>query len=257
MAMDRTALVTGAAGGIGEAVVQALAADGVAVAALDANAEALNLVVKVLIEAGHHVRGYPADVSSSAEVDAVVDAIERELGPIDYLVNAAGVLRPGPAVTMSDADWDTTFAVNATGVFHVSRAVAVRMIPRRSGSIVTVASNASHTPRWNMAAYAASKAASAGFTKCLGLEVAVHGIRCNVVSPGSTETPMLTSLWLDGDASRSSIVGSPETFRVGIPLGKIAQPRDVVEAVLFLLSDRASHITLHDMTVDGGASLGR
>jgi 2,3-dihydro-2,3-dihydroxybenzoate dehydrogenase len=256
MTTERTALVTGAAGGIGEAVVRGLAAEGITVAALDANAEALNLVVKVLIEAGHHVRGYPADVSSSAQVDAVVDQVERELGPIGYLVNAAGVLRTGPAVTLTDADWDTTFAVNATGVFHVSRAVAVRMIPRRSGAIVTVASNASHTPRWNMAAYAASKAASAGFTKCLGLEVAAHGIRCNVVSPGSTETAMLTSLWNGADVLRTSVSGSPETFRVGIPLGKVAQPRDVVEAVLFLLSDRASHITMHDMTVDGGAALG-
>ncbi|MEU8204217.1 2,3-dihydro-2,3-dihydroxybenzoate dehydrogenase [Streptosporangium sp. NPDC049046] len=253
---DKTALVTGAAGGIGEAVVRALAAEGIAVAAMDANAEALNTLVKELAEAGHRVQGFVADVASSAEVDAMVERAERDLGPIDYLVNAAGVLRVGAGASLSDDDWDTTFAVNATGVFHVSRAVANRMIPRGSGAIVTLASNAARTPRWNMAAYAASKAAASSFTKCLGLELAKHGIRCNVVAPGSTDTPMLTSLWNGDDALRISIEGAPETFRVGIPMGRLARPADVADAVLFLLSDRAAHITLQDLTVDGGAALG-
>jgi len=253
---DETALVTGAAGGIGEAVVRALAAEGVAVAAVDANAEALNPLVKELSEAGHRIQGFVANVASSAEVDAMVERAERELGPIGYLVNAAGVLRVGAGASLSDDDWDTTFAVNATGVFRVSRAVANRMIPRGSGAIVTLASNAARTPRWNMAAYAASKAAATSFTKCLGLELAKHGIRCNVVAPGSTDTPMLTSLWNGGDALRISIEGAPETFRVGIPLGRLARPADIADAVLFLLSDRAAHITLQDLTVDGGAALG-
>ncbi|MBF8191537.1 2,3-dihydro-2,3-dihydroxybenzoate dehydrogenase [Nonomuraea sp. K274] len=256
---NKTGLVTGAAGGIGEAVVRALVAEGVAVAALDANAQALAVVVKGLVEEGHVVRGYPVDVSSSVAVDAVVEAAEHELGPISYLVNAAGVLRTGAAIALTDDDWNQTFAVNATGVFHVSRAVARRMIPRRTGAIVTVASNAATTPRWNMAAYAASKAAAAGFTRCLGLEVAKFGIRCNVVAPGSTNTPMLTSLWSEGggDALRASLDGAPEQFRLGIPLGRLAEPEDVADAVLFLLSPRAAHITLHDLTVDGGAALGR
>jgi 2,3-dihydro-2,3-dihydroxybenzoate dehydrogenase len=253
---DETALVTGAAGGIGEAVVRALAAEGVAVAAVDANAGALNPLVEELSEAGHRVRGFVADVASSTEVDTVVERAERELGPIGYLVNAAGVLRVGAGASLTDDDWDTTFAVNATGVFHVSRAVANRMIPRGAGAIVTLASNAARTPRWNMAAYAASKAAASSFTKCLGLELAKHGIRGNVVAPGSTDTPMLTSLWAGGDASRVSVEGSPETFRVGIPMGRLARPADVAGAVLFLLSDRAAHITLQDLTVDGGAALG-
>jgi 2,3-dihydro-2,3-dihydroxybenzoate dehydrogenase len=107
-----------------------------------------------------------------------------------------------------------------------------------------------------MAAYAASKAAATSFTKTLGLELARYGIRCNVVAPGSTDTPMLTSLWADGDARRASIDGTPETYRIGIPLGRLASPDNVADAVLFLLSDRAAHITLHDLTVDGGAALG-
>jgi 2,3-dihydro-2,3-dihydroxybenzoate dehydrogenase len=107
-----------------------------------------------------------------------------------------------------------------------------------------------------MAAYAASKAAATSFTKTLGLELARYGIRCNVVAPGSTETPMLTAMYADGDAAGPSVGGSPATYRVGIPLGKLAQPEDIAHAVLFLLSDRAAHITLHGLTVDGGAALG-
>ncbi len=252
----RIALVTGAAGGIGDAVVRELTGLGVTVAAVDHDAEALHTSAKLLNEGGRPVHAFPCDVSSAAEVDAVVDRVERELGPIDYLVNAAGILRLAPALSLSDDDWASTFAVNAQGVFFVSRAVASRMTERRRGSLVSVASNSAATPRTGMAAYAASKAAVEMFTKCLGLELAAFGIRCNVVAPGSTETQMLRKLWKDGDGAESSITGTASEFRVGIPLGKIAQPFDVAQAVAFLLSDRASHITLHSLTVDGGAGLG-
>jgi 2,3-dihydro-2,3-dihydroxybenzoate dehydrogenase len=94
------------------------------------------------------------------------------------------------------------------------------------------------------------------FTKVLGLELAQRGVRCNVVAPGSTETEMLSSLWTRGDWRRPSIEGVPSQFRLGIPLGKVAQPEDVADAVLFLLSERAGHITTHTLTVDGGATLG-
>ncbi|WP_216214584.1 2,3-dihydro-2,3-dihydroxybenzoate dehydrogenase [Amycolatopsis aidingensis] len=255
--LGKTALVTGAAGGIGAAVVRALAAEGAAVAAVDVDAEALQLRVKALVAEGHRVRAFAADVSTAASVDAAVDAAERELGPLRYLVNAAGVLRPGPVTECSEHEWNTTFAVNTTGVFQVSRAVALRMIPRREGAIVTVASNAATLPRHGMAAYAASKAAAASFTKSLGLELAEHGIRCNVVAPGTTETPMIASLYTDADALRATIEGMPASYRVGIPLRKLATPEDIADAVLFLLSERAAHITLHDLTVDGGAGLGR
>jgi 2,3-dihydro-2,3-dihydroxybenzoate dehydrogenase len=130
------------------------------------------------------------------------------------------------------------------------------MVPRRRGAVVTVASNAARTARVDMAAYAASKAAVTAYTKCLALDVAEYGIRCNLVAPGSTDTPMLTSLWAGADAARSSVEGVPGAYRVGIPLGRLARPSDVADAVLFLLSDRAAHITMHDLTVDGGAALG-
>jgi 2,3-dihydro-2,3-dihydroxybenzoate dehydrogenase len=107
-----------------------------------------------------------------------------------------------------------------------------------------------------MAAYAASKAAATAFTKCLGLEVAHRGIRCNVVAPGSTDTPMLRGMHTGDTAARASVAGRPEQFRVGIPLGKVARPEDIARTVAFLLSEDAGHITMHELTVDGGATLG-
>ncbi|OCC10607.1 2,3-dihydro-2,3-dihydroxybenzoate dehydrogenase [Streptomyces sp. PTY087I2] len=253
--LSGVALVTGAAGGIGAEVVRALSAAGLPVGLVDRDVPALWELTAELSAAGARVLAVPADVTVSKDVDMAVAKAEAELGPIENLVNAAGVLRSGPAAELSDADWDTTFAVNAGGVFHTSRAVAGVMVPRRRGSIVTIASNAAATPRMSMAAYAASKAASAMFTKCLGLELAPHGIRCNVVAPGSTRTPMLTAL--QGDAAeRASVDGVPAAYRLGIPLGRIAEPGHIADAVLFLLSERAAHITMHDLTVDGGATLG-
>ncbi|MGW5263213.1 2,3-dihydro-2,3-dihydroxybenzoate dehydrogenase [Microbispora sp. NPDC004025] len=252
----KVALVTGAAGGIGTAIVEALAERGVAVAAVDRDDDRLDLLVKDTADLDGHVAAFACDVTSRADVERVVDDAERNLGPVDYLVNAAGILRLAEAGALTREDWDMTLAVNATGVFNVSGAVVNRMIPRRRGAIVTVASNAAGTARTGMAAYAASKAAAAMFTKCLGLEVAKHGIRCNVVAPGSTDTPMLSSMWRDGNGARASIEGVPESFRVGIPLGRLAVPADVANAVLFLLSEQAAHVTLHSLTVDGGATLG-
>jgi len=183
------------------------------------------------------------------------DEVERTAGPLAILVNVAGILRPAPVTELTDADWAATFAVNTTGVFHTARAAARRMSARGAGCIVTVGSNAAGVPRTGMAAYAASKAAATMFTKCLGLELARSGVRCNIVSPGSTDTAMQRQLWADEDAPRRVIDGDPDTYRVGIPLGRIAAPADVAEAVAFLVSDRARHITLHDLYVDGGATL--
>ncbi|MEU5702595.1 2,3-dihydro-2,3-dihydroxybenzoate dehydrogenase [Streptomyces aurantiacus] len=252
----RIALVTGAAGGIGGAVVRALAEDGMAVAAVDRDAEGLFTTVRKLTADGLVVEAFPADITDRAEVDRVVGEVEERLGPLDHLVNTAGVLRLGEARRLSADDWDATFAVNATGVFAMSQAVVNRMVPRRRGTVVTVASNAAGTARRHMAAYAASKAAATMFTKCLGLEVAEYGIRCNLVAPGSTDTPMLTSMWHDESGPRGTLDGKPEEYRVGIPLRKLARPDDIADAVVFLLSDRAAHITLHSLTVDGGATLG-
>jgi 2,3-dihydro-2,3-dihydroxybenzoate dehydrogenase len=248
-------LVTGAAQGIGEAVARCLAAQGASVAVFDSNHELAAAVADDIRGTGGRAMAIGGDVRDAAGVERALEQIERQFGAIRILVNAAGVLATGPVATFSAADWETILAINTTAVFVVSRAVARLMIPRRTGAIVTIGSNAAHVVRLNMAAYAASKAAATAFTKCLGLELAAHGIRCNVVSPGSTDTPMQRSLWTNGRGAREVIAGSLEAFRVGIPLGKIASPREIADAVLFLASDHASHITMQDLCVDGGATL--
>jgi 2,3-dihydro-2,3-dihydroxybenzoate dehydrogenase len=253
---NKIVMVTGAAGGIGSAVVTAFLAEGAVAAAVDRDAARLGELTAKLAADELPACGYRADVTDSAQAEDAVARIEQAQGPIDVLVNAAGVLRPGTATDLTASDWRTTFAVNLDGVFHCCRAVARRMRERRRGVIVTIASNAARVPRVQMAAYGASKAAAASYTKTLGLELAAYGIRCNVISPGSTDTEMLRSLWPDGSWRAASINGSLETFKLGIPLRRIADPEDIAEAVLFVASDEARHITMQDLCVDGGAILG-
>lgn len=249
----KLAIVSGAAQGIGAAVVAALVNEGVRVAALDIQAEPLKALVA---QHGDLVTAYPVDISRSRDISSVVDRIESELGAVDMLANVAGILRMGSITECSDEDWEQTFAVNTHGLFYLSRAVSRYMITRKRGSIVTVGSNAAAIPRMQMAAYAASKAAACHFAKCLGLELAQYGIRCNIVSPGSTDTEMQRQLWQSESDASKVIAGSLPHYRTGIPLGRIADAADIAATVLFLLSDQARHITMHDLRVDGGATLG-
>lgn len=245
----KTALVTGAGGGIGLEVVRLLVEEGASVLATDFDAATLAGLP------ADRVTRAALDVRDSFAVEALVEAHERAAGPIDLGVSVAGILSTDLVTDTSDATWRNVFAVNSDGVFHVARALARRMKERRRGALVRVSSNAAGIPRHAMAAYAASKAAATMFTRCLGLELAPFGIRCNIVAPGSTLTPMQTGMWVDENGAEKVIAGSLETFKGGIPLGKLATPQDVAEAVIFLLSDRAGHITMSDLYVDGGATL--
>lgn len=247
----KTALVTGAAGGIGRAVCELLLSAGTRVVASDLDPAG------ILPDhaAGETLRKERLDVTDSAAVDRLVAAVEAEWGPIDFGVNVAGALTTTVVAETDDAAWRGVFAVNADGVFHICRALARVMTPRRSGAMVTVSSNAAGVPRHAMAAYAASKAAATMFTRCLGLELAPFGIRCNIVAPGSTLTPMQTGMWADETGAARVIAGLPEVYKAGIPLKKLATPQDIAHAAVFLLSDEAGHITMTDLYVDGGATL--
>lgn len=250
------ALVSGAAAGIGAAVAQALVAAGAQVVGIDLDAAGLKAQAGVAAtQAG---RFYPRvqDVSDSAGINALISEIESDIGPIDYLVNVAGVLWMAEALDCTDEQWLRTFEVNTHGAFYLLRAVGRVMRPRGRGAMVVVSSNAAHIPRTHMVAYTASKAATSQLARTLGLELAAHGIRCNLVSPGSTDTAMQRLLWTDENGAAEVINGNPETYRNPIPLRRMGQVEDVANAVLFLLSEQARQITLADLLVDGGATLG-
>lgn len=253
---QKIALITGAGQGIGQAVAKRLAEEGAIIAAVDANEKQLQSTVRQMNDDGIRAFAYPGDITDQASVQHIVDQIEKQLGPIYLLVNVAGILRISSIDQLSADDWQQTFSVNTHGVFYVSQVVSKYMMKRSEGVIVTVSSNAGAIPRMNMAAYAASKAAATSFTKTLGLELAAYGIRCNVVSPGSTATPMQWALWADEQGEDQVIKGSLETYKAGIPLQKIADPQNIADAVIFFASEQSSHITMQNLTIDGGATLG-
>ena len=206
---------------------------GATVIAVDQNEEGLNVLLNQNELNNTRMKTFRLDVSDSAAVEDMVNHIANEIAPIDILINVAGVLRMGPIHSLSDEDWNKTFSVNTTGVFNMSRAVSKNMMLRKSGAIVTVGSNAANTPRMEMAAYAASKAATTMFMKCLGLELAAYNIRCNLVSPGSTETEMQRLLWADENGAKNIIAGSQNTYRLGIPLQKLHNLQKLLKQCYF------------------------
>lgn len=253
-ASDR-ALVTGAAGGIGRAVALQLAGAGARIALLDRDAVGLVETAKLCAEAGAgQTLELCADVSVRADVESAVSTAADVFGGLDRVVSAAGVLTPGGLADVTDEDWARHFAVNTTGVLHLLQAASPHL--DEGSAVVVISSNAARVPRTGMIAYAASKAATSALTRCAGLELAARGIRCNVVEPGSTATPMQRDLWPDPIAGEAAAAGGdPAAYRLGIPLGRVADPDDVAAVVCFLLSPAARHITLQQVFVDGGASL--
>ncbi|WP_456269317.1 2,3-dihydro-2,3-dihydroxybenzoate dehydrogenase [Kushneria sp. AK178] len=250
-------VITGAARGIGATLARDLLEEGASVALLDSLAETLSDTAARLKQAfgAERVSTQVVDVGDSTAVETAIEAIEAYT-PITRLAHVAGVLQMGRVTELTDAQWLHALNVNTTGVFNVTRAVARRMAEREHGAIVVVGSNAADTPRQAMGAYCASKAATHQLVRCLGLEMAEHNVRCNIVSPGSTDTDMQRGMWADDSGRDNVIRGSLAGWKLGIPLKRIAEPEDVSEAIRFLLSDRARHITMHDMRIDGGATLG-
>jgi 2,3-dihydro-2,3-dihydroxybenzoate dehydrogenase len=247
---DQAAFVTGAAGGIGQALIAGLRASGARVFATD-RAEAL----PADRGADQGVIWHPLDVRDGAAVAAAIAAAEAAFGPVSLGVHAAGVLSNLSVLDTSDEEWQRVVDINAGGTFRVTRALGRGMAARGRGAIVVIGSNAGGIPRQNMGSYAASKAAAAMLVRCLGLELGQQGVRCNLVAPGSTLTPMQTGMWHDDQGAARVIAGDAASFRTGIPLGKLATPEDIAQAAMFLLSDQAGHITMADLYVDGGATL--
>lgn len=241
----RNIWVTGAGQGIGRAVADAFTCLGGRVIGFD----------RAFAEQGYRFTPYRLDVGDPA---AVREACAELLGPgqgIDVLASVAGILRLAPIEELAIEDWDDTFRVNVSGPFYLLRELMPRFQAQRRGAVVAVGSNAAHVPRMQMAAYGASKAALASLIRTAGLELANYGVRCNLVSPGSTDTAMQRAMWADDSGRARTIAGFPEQYKLGIPLQKIATPEEIANTVLFLTSDLASHITLQDIVVDGGATL--
>jgi NAD(P)-dependent dehydrogenase (short-subunit alcohol dehydrogenase family) len=256
----RVALVSGASRGIGLACAEAFAAQGATVAMADIAGERLRaahgaLTAERETRHTHHVVDL-ADVGATA--DLVGDVVD-EHGRLDILVNAAGMLNPRSFLDLTPDDWDRTLGVNARGAVFLAQAAARHMVARGGGGrIVLVASIvARHRVRPNNTAYSASKSAVLQAAACMALELAPHDITVNVVSPGSTATEMLLEDQLGGDAGgrERAIQGDLAGWRLGVPLGRLAEPADQAAAVLFLASDEARHITGHELAVDGGQTL--
>ncbi len=188
------------------------------------------------------------DVADAAQVARLCQRLLAETERLDVLRairrEFCAWARPIAAVK---EDWQQTFAVNVAVHLHYFQQTMNQFRRQRGGAIVTVASDAAHTPRIGMSAYGASKAALKSLALSVGLELAGSGVRCNVVSPGSTDTDMQRTLWVSDDAEEQRIRGFGEQFKLGIPLGKIARPQEIANTILFLASDLASHITLQEL----------
>jgi len=196
------------------------------------------------------------NVADPEQVKTVCQTLLAEQPRLDVLVNGAGILRIGATDEISFDDFQACLTVNVGGAFNMFQQTLPVFRQQRAGAIVTIASNSAHAPRIGMSAYGASKAALRSLCLTVGLEMAPFGVRCNIVSPGSTDTEMQRSLWHTPTAEQEMINGFPDQYKLGIPLRKIAKPQEIAHNVLFLASDLASHVVMQDIVVDGGATLG-
>ena len=249
----RSAVVTGAAGGIGRAIALRLAADGLAVSALDLPSAraALDAVVDELATPGQALVG---DVTDAASVDAAVAAHVERFGGLDVMVANAGIAVTAPLVETTDEQWQRVLDVNLNGVFHCYRAAARQLLAQgRGGRIIGAASVAAHRGGKWQAAYSATKFAVRGMSQSLAQELGEHGITVNVYSPGVVTTPMWDAIDEDMAGRRGTPVGSElQAMVAGIPLGRLEVPGDVAGVVSFLASPDSAYVTGQSIVVDGG-----
>lgn len=243
---DQVALVTGAGRGIGSEIAMSLANAGAKVA-LCARTEAnLQSVVETIRVSGGDCFAVPTDVSDSAAVDTLINAVMERWGRLDILVNNAGITRDMLLLRMKEEDWDAVLQVNLKGAFLCTRSALKPMLKQRFGRIVNVTSVIGLTGNAGQANYAASKAALIAFTKSVAVEVGSRGITCNAIAPGFIETDMTAGL---SDELKQKALER-------IPLGRLGLPKEVANGVLFLSSEMAAYITGQTLVVDGGLTTG-
>ncbi len=238
----KTALITGASGGIGAAIAKALHDAGATIAISGTRVEALE---KVKAEVGERVHILPCNLSSAEDVEKLIPAAEAALGGLDILVNNAGITKDGLAMRMKDDDWQAVIDVNLTANFRLSRAAMKLMMKKRWGRIINITSIVGVTGNPGQANYVASKAGLIGMTKSLAQELASRNVTANCVAPGFIATPMTEVL---NDKQKETILGR-------IPAGRMGGPADIAAAVVYLASDEAGYVTGQTLHVNGGMAM--
>jgi 3-oxoacyl-[acyl-carrier protein] reductase len=249
---NRIAVVTGAAGAIGRATAVTLAEMGAVVAANDLHSP--EQTCDEIRRQGGKGHGYQADISDASAVDSMINQIESDLGPIDIMVNNAGINSGKdrfPVYQFPDSEWHRIIRIDLDGVFYCSRAVSARMIPRRTGSIINITSVFGVVPARMQCAFAAAKAGVVNFTRSHALEVGQYGIRVNGIAPGSILTEGTRSAFYSSENKEKG-----DSLLSHIPLGRPGETDDIAAAVLYLACDAAKYITGHILVVDGGWTAG-
>ena len=238
----KNALVTGASGGIGVAIAEALHGAGATVGLHGTRRERLEEIAAALGDRAHVL---PADISSADGVKALSEAAAEALGQVDILVNNAGITRDGLFVRMSDEDWDAVMDINLKSVFRLTRELAYPMMRRRGGRIVNIASVVGVTGNPGQANYCASKAGMIGMSKSLAAEIASRGVTVNCIAPGFIETPMTDAL---NERQKETILAT-------VPMKRLGTGAEVASAVVYLASDEAAYVTGQTMHVNGGMAM--
>lgn len=242
---NKVALITGAAGGIGEATAYLFAREGGKVAVQDINSEGVEKVVGALRAEGLDAMAVVGNVTSKAECERMVGEVVSQFGKLDILINNAGINRDSMVKKMSEEKWDQVIDVNLKGTFLMCQAALSPMSDGKYGKIVNTASIGA-LGNMGQANYSASKAGVIGLTRTLGIEFAKAGISVNCVSPGATETQMTAGIPDD----------IKKMFQSKIPLRRFAKPSEIARAHLFFASDDSSYVTGQTLFVDGGIGLG-
>ncbi|MES0808350.1 MULTISPECIES: 3-oxoacyl-[acyl-carrier-protein] reductase [unclassified Roseibium] len=238
----KNALVTGATGGIGEAIARALHAQGATVSLSGTRAEKLEALAADL---GERAFVTPANLSDREAVNALLPAAEEKMGSVDILVNNAGITRDNIFMRMKDEEWDQVLEVNLTSGFHLCRAAIKGMMKRRSGRIIGITSVVGVTGNPGQVNYAAAKAGMIGMYKSLAREVASRNITVNTIAPGFIETAMTDAL---NDKQKESILTS-------VPAGRLGTSAEIASAALYLASDEAAYVTGQTLHVNGGMAM--